>query len=167
MGFCNSGLNKYLWGGEKRTDITDDWRRYYPNVGDIARFDAATLQENVISRAVFDEYFGDTGYAGFDGKVWLLVDGGCYSASEEFTVFCKQTGFATVIGTQTRGGGIGSGNPYVFPLPNSGMLIYYEPWYGFNDDGSCNQIIGAMPDMDIGGSRRDAFQFCMELILAE
>ena len=155
LGLQNGGLNIYLWGGEHPVNLPNDWRDYFPNVGDISRFDMITLIENVVS----------SDYAiGFNGKVWLLVDGLSYSASDGLASFSKQTGFATVIGTQTGGAGGGGWNPYTFPLPNSGMLIYYEPWYSFNEDGTCNQIVGTKPDIDVGD--RDALDVVRELIAA-
>jgi len=153
LGFINGGLNTYLWGGEYPVNLPDDWRNYFPNVGDILRFDTISLSENEYS---------DNISVGFNGKIWLLVDGSSASASDAFAVFCKQTGFATVIGTQTSGTGTGAGSPYAFPLPNSGMLIYYEPWYVFNEDGTCNQIEGTEPDIDVGD--RDALDVVRELI---
>lgn len=155
-GSTNGGLNTYIWGGKYPADNQNDWQESYPNIGDLSRFDAIAVNELVIDNS-------DTDRVGFNGKTWLLVDGKCASASELFTVFCKQTGFATIVGTRTGGKGI-SGQPYTFPLPNSGMLIYYEAWYGFNDDGTCNQIVGTNPDIDVG--KRDALTVCLEMIAA-
>lgn len=84
--------------------------------------------------------------AGFDGKVWLLVSGRVYSAAEAFTVFCKDTGFATVVGEPTNGDGIGI-DPVFFMLPNSGLLVRYSPLFGLNPDGSSNEEFGTTPDI--------------------
>lgn len=44
----------------------------------------------------------------FQGKIWVLIDKECYSAAEGFTAFCKSTGFATLVGTETGGSGLTS-----------------------------------------------------------
>ncbi len=84
--------------------------------------------------------------SGFDGKIWLLVSERVYSAAEAFTVFCKDTGFATVVGTPTGGDGIGI-DPVYLCLPNSRLLIRYSPLFGLNPDGSSNEEYGSIPDI--------------------
>ncbi|MCL1820658.1 MAG: S41 family peptidase [Oscillospiraceae bacterium] len=155
LGVLDGGLNTYIRGEDYPYNLREDWQDIFPNITDVTQFDRLVSNDN---------YSADSDNSiGFNGNIWLLVDGGCYSASEAFTIFCKQTGFATVVGTQTGGSGVG-GNPYAFPLPNSGLLIRYEGWYAFNDDGTCNQIVGTKPDIDVG--RRDALEVCLELIAA-
>ena len=82
----------------------------------------------------------------FCGKIWVLIDEKCYSAADQFAYFCKETGFATLVGTTTRGNGIGL-QPYVMALPYSGLLVYYDPFLSFNPDGTCNGIVGTRPDI--------------------
>ncbi|RKJ78783.1 peptidase S41 [Butyricicoccus sp. 1XD8-22] len=84
--------------------------------------------------------------SGFDGEIWLLVSEYVYSASEAFTVFCKDTGFATVVGMPTGGDGIGI-DPVFLRLPNSGLLVRYAPLFGLNPDGSSNEEYGSAPDL--------------------
>lgn len=152
----SGSLNTYLWDGKHPESPSNEWEEKFPSIKNqyTSRFNALYLREKV--------YNGER--VGFDGRIWLLVDRWCFSSSEMLTSLSKQTGFATVVGTQTGGSGITGSTPYTFPLPNSGMLIYYEPWYGFNDDGTCNQIVGTEPDIDVG--KRDALEVCMELIAA-
>lgn len=52
----------------------------------------------------------------FHGKIWVLVDEYCYSATDALVWFCKETGFATVVGTKTGGNGKGA-QPYMMALP--------------------------------------------------
>lgn len=85
--------------------------------------------------------------AAFHGRVWLLVGPMVYSASESFSVFCKATGFATLVGTQTGGDGIGALDPVLLRLPNSGILIQYTMMYGLNPDGSSSEEAGTTPDI--------------------
>lgn len=82
----------------------------------------------------------------FKGKIWLLVSEDVYSAAEAFTVFCKSTGFATIVGTQTGGDGIGI-DPAYLVLPNSGIMVRYSIFYGINDDGTNNEEYGTIPDI--------------------
>ena len=83
----------------------------------------------------------------FHGRVWLLVGPMVYSASESFSVFCQATGFATLVGTQTSGDGIGALAPVMLRLPNSGILVQYTMMYGLNPDGSGSEETGTTPDV--------------------
>lgn len=85
--------------------------------------------------------------AAFHGRVWLLVGPQVYSASESFAVFCQATGFATLVGTQTGGDGVGALDPVMMRLPNSGILIQYTMMYGLNPDGSSSEEAGTTPDI--------------------
>jgi len=85
--------------------------------------------------------------AAFHGRVWLLVGPKVYSASESFSVFCKATGFAALVGQQTGGDGIGALNPIFMRLPNSGILIQFTMMYGLNPDGSGSEEAGTSPDI--------------------
>lgn len=101
---------------------------------------------------------------GFQGKVWLLVSGNCYSSSDQFAFFCKDTGFATLVGTPTGGNGMGA-QPYVMALPYSGLVIEYEPYLSFNPDGTCNGISGTQPDI-FSGNGQSALDACLAAIRA-
>lgn len=83
----------------------------------------------------------------FRGRVWVLVGELVYSASESFAVFCQQTGFATLVGTQTGGDGIGALDPILLQLPNSGILIRFTALFGLNPDGGSNEEHGTTPDV--------------------
>ena len=85
--------------------------------------------------------------ASFHGRVWLLVGPMVYSASESFSVFCQSTGFATLVGRQTGGDGIGALDPILMRLPNSGILIQFTMMYGLNPDGSSSEEAGTAPDI--------------------
>lgn len=101
----------------------------------------------------------------FNGKIWVLIDNGCYSSTDQFAVFCKATGFATLVGTETGGNGIGM-QPYIMALPYSGLVVYYEPYLSFNPDGSCNGIRGTQPDL-VPGEGQSALDACLAAIHAE
>lgn len=85
--------------------------------------------------------------APFHGRIWLLVGANVYSASESFSVFCKETGFATLVGHETGGDGIGALDPILLQLPNSGLLVWFTMMFGLNSDGSSSEEAGTIPDI--------------------
>jgi len=99
----------------------------------------------------------------FKGKAWLLIDGGVGSAAADFTKSCKSAGLATLVGS--RAGSGGSGQPIFLPLPNSGLLVFFEDVVGINDDGTCAAFVGTAPDIDVSGA--DALDVCVEQIIME
>lgn len=80
------------------------------------------------------------------GRLWLLVSERVFSSSEYAAMFTKSTGFATLVGTQTGGDGIGV-DPLPIVLPNSGLMVRYSPVYGITSDGASSQECGTMPDI--------------------
>ena len=98
----------------------------------------------------------------YNGTIWVLIDDTVYSSSENFVMFCKNTGFATLIGTPTNGDG-GIADPILVSLPNSGLLIRFSVFYGLNKDGSGNEANGTKPDIVISDNE-DALEKCLELI---
>ena len=85
--------------------------------------------------------------APFRGRIWVLVGPAVYSASESFAVFCQETGFATLVGQQTGGDGIGALDPVFLQLPNSGILVQFTMMFGLNGDGSSSEEAGTTPDI--------------------
>lgn len=100
----------------------------------------------------------ETGEKLFQGKIWVLTGPSVYSSSEAFAVFCKETGFATLVGQTT--GGSDSGGAIWYELPNSHVLIMFDVEYCLNSDGSCNMETGTSPDIEA----EDALKTVMELI---
>lgn len=98
----------------------------------------------------------------FQGQLWMLIDSSNYSASDAFASFCKATGFARLVGETTGGNGRG-GQPYTFALPNSGLLVYFDPYFSLNPDGSCNAIAGTRPDIETKPGMT-ALETCLEAI---
>lgn len=82
----------------------------------------------------------------FSGQFWLLVGPGVYSASEMFAIFCKDTGFAPLVGQTTGGDGIGV-DPMICVLPNSGIAYQFTTMNGLNLGGGSNQEMGTEPDI--------------------
>lgn len=136
-----SDLGSFTGYGKKITKkefslLSEEWTEL--NEDDVAMLDNFYLSGMTIHPSL-DE-------PAFKGKIWLLIDRAVFSASEEFTVFCKQTGFATVVGKTTSGNGLGM-SPYYAALPNSGLILGYDGNYGFNIDGSINGEVGTHPDI--------------------
>jgi len=82
----------------------------------------------------------------FQGKIWVLTGPSVYSTAENFVLFCKSTGFATLVGKTTGGGN--TGGPIIYELPVSHILIQFDVEYCLNPDGSCSQELGTVPDID-------------------
>lgn len=100
---------------------------------------------------IFDSFISDTmtyspkNSLGFNGNIYVLVSGRVYSASEAFASFCKDTGFATLIGQRTGGDGYGT-DPALFCLPNSGIIGRYPLQYGMMANGEANEEVKTQPD---------------------
>lgn len=89
----------------------------------------------------------------FEGNIYLLVDNIVYSSSESFSIFCKETGFATVIG-ETTGGDGGGFDPVLFNLKNSGLIVRIAGDMYLTDSGVCNEEFKTTPDYIIENPER-------------
>lgn len=89
----------------------------------------------------------------FKGKIYLLVDEVVYSSSESFAIFCKDTGFATLIGQRTGGDG-GGVDPVIFNLKNSGLLVRMSSDMYLTSNGICNEEFKTSPDYEVYDTRR-------------
>lgn len=98
----------------------------------------------------------------FKGNIYVLIDEPVYSSSESFTMFCKKTGFASLVGRNSGGDG-GGADPLVIPLPESGLLFRYSTLYSLNDDGSCNEEFGTTPDY-VAESYETPLEACLKII---
>ncbi|WP_312941631.1 S41 family peptidase [Oscillibacter sp.] len=114
-----------------------------PELKELSSEDMADLS---LARELSEPVEPDTGEKMFHGKIWVLVGSAVYSSAEAFAVFCKDTGFATLVGQTT--GGSDSGGPILFELPNSHLLVQFDVEYCLNADGSCNQETGTVPDIE-------------------
>jgi len=98
----------------------------------------------------------------YNGTIWILVDDTVYSSSENFVMFCKNTGFAALVGASTGGDG-GIADPLLVALPNSGLIVLFSVFYGLNGDGSGNEANGTKPDIVLS-ENEDALKKCLERI---
>ena len=123
--------------------ITEFPIHLFPELSDqqLDSFEYYTISETIIDHSSTYPYSPS-----FNGQFWLLVDGSVYSASDAFARFCKETGFAIVVGTET-GGGSGSFSPMVVSLPNTGICFRFSPTLGLNSDGTSDEQVGTIPNV--------------------
>ncbi len=81
----------------------------------------------------------------FNGEIIVLTDNVVYSAAEAFTLFCKQTGFATIYGTTSGGDGIME-FPTYYALPNSKLVICITSALGLDHTGHASEEVRTQPD---------------------
>ncbi len=123
------------------------WRKEF---GVTNRHPKRNLQ-NLPPEVLTDEYklyklvnhYEPTTKVDFDGQIILLTDWYVCSSAEAFTVFCKQTNFATIYGTNTGGDGIG--HQVYFALPNSKLVIEMSAAIGLNEDSYSNEEFHTEP----------------------
>lgn len=97
----------------------------------------------------------------FEGKIWLLVDGGSASASELAANASIGTGFATVVGEPTAGI---TGVVYTFAaLPNTGILFRIDLGYTVDRYGRSIEEFGVIPQV-LNSLGVDALETVLALI---
>jgi len=100
----------------------------------------------------------------FGGEIWLLVDGGSASASENAANISMATGFATVVGEPTMGA---TGVIYTFAaLPNTGILFRIDIGYTVDQYGRSIEEFGVIPQIP-NAPGLDALQTVLAIIAPE
>jgi hypothetical protein len=94
----------------------------------------------------FSTTYTPTRQISFNGQIILLTDRTVYSAAEGFTNFCKQTGFATIIGTTSGGDGFFVWPVYVV-LPHSKLVITMTSSMSLDSRGRANEETRTIPDI--------------------
>jgi carboxyl-terminal processing protease len=87
----------------------------------------------------------------FTGKLVLLVDGGCNSACEDFTMPFKDNHRATLVGQNTSGS---TGEPFVTDFGN-GMLVLIGAKRAAFPDGMPFEGVGIKPDIEVQPTAED------------
>ncbi|NHJ40646.1 MAG: hypothetical protein FK731_11485 [Asgard group archaeon] len=82
----------------------------------------------------------------FKGKIVILIDGNSFSATDAFSLFCKETKFGKMYGTQSGGDGISYG-PIYYVLPNSKIVMRFTPAMGIDYSGHSNEAVRVQPDV--------------------
>lgn len=99
----------------------------------------------------------------FEGKIYIITGNRTYSAADQFAYFAKSTGFATLVGTNTRGGTGVLGYPFHLILPKSGLAIRYDSLYRIDETGKSIDEFGTPPDILVE-TNYDALQACLDYI---
>jgi C-terminal processing protease CtpA/Prc len=82
----------------------------------------------------------------FNAGISLLIDNSTWSASAAFALFCKETNFAKLYGTATKGEAVSSGTIF-YVLPNSKIVIRFNPCMGIDYSGSSCEEVKVQPDV--------------------
>ena len=82
----------------------------------------------------------------FKGKIIILIDSNSFSATDAFSLFCKETKFGEIYGTQSGGDGISYG-PIYYVLPNSKLVVRFTPAMGIDYTGHSNEVVRVQPDI--------------------
>ena len=86
----------------------------------------------------------------FKGDMYVLINGGCYSACDDYAQTVKRIGMATLVGQTTGGyGGIGYCMNSLVRLPKSGMIFALDVHLPLNPDGSFTALHGLEPDIEL------------------
>jgi hypothetical protein len=83
----------------------------------------------------------------FKGDIFILIDEGCGSATDDYANAVKRMGCATLVGRNTGGGAAGYFPMIIVRLPASGMIFILEPDLVINPDGSVDELFGTEPDV--------------------
>ncbi|MCL2814850.1 MAG: S41 family peptidase [Oscillospiraceae bacterium] len=98
----------------------------------------------------------------FEGKIWILIDGGAYSAAEISAALAKESGFATLVGQPTFGS-FGGYTAAFIGLPNTGVIIRYDYGYVTDLQGRSLEEFGITPHI-YNRSGKDALATVLAVI---
>lgn len=85
----------------------------------------------------------------FNGKIIVLIDGGVFSATEDYILAFKQLRMGITAGGKTGGGAAGYIMSPIVKLPNSGILVKIETEFLLNEHGKLNEVERTKPDIYI------------------
>ena len=119
----------------------------------LAHLDYAWLSQSVMELA--------EDHVGFDGQVWLLVDEMSWSASVLAAMTAMETGFATVVGSNTSGI-LGVTHMYR-ALPHTGIIWRTDIGFMTDAQGRSLEVYGLTPDV-LNMEGMDALETVLQLI---
>lgn len=82
----------------------------------------------------------------FNAKIAMLIDNMTWSAATALALFSKETNFAAIYGTSTKGEGISDGTIF-YVLPNSKIFIRFNPSLGIDFTGNSCEEVKVQPDI--------------------
>jgi len=88
----------------------------------------------------------------FNGKIFILVDKDTISAADSYISAAKELGLGTVMGDNTSGWGNQYIQPWIFSLPNSGLMFRMDVELAYNADKKESSIYGTSPDIYLQNS---------------
>ena len=77
----------------------------------------------------------------------MLINGGCFSAADDYADLVKRIGLGTLVGQNTGGGGGRYLTPPAIRLPRSGMIFRAETELLLTPNGAVNELFGTEPDV--------------------
>ena len=95
-------------------------------------------------------------YYHFEGKLYVLVNGGSFSAADDYADLVRRLGLGTLVGQKTGGGSGGYLAPGIVRLPRSGMIFRAETKILVPRGGSVDELFGTSPDVQLPPSARPA-----------
>jgi hypothetical protein len=95
-------------------------------------------------------------------KIVVLMDRANFSSSESFVHFCKSTGFATLVGSNSSGDGVGF-DPILVELPFSHLILRLPIDAALGFDGAINYDHGTAPDIVVEDGM-DSLQYVIDHI---
>jgi hypothetical protein len=85
----------------------------------------------------------------FHGDIYVLINGGSFSATDNYANEIKRIGFAKLVGQSTTGSCAAYISAPAIRLPASGMIFRTETELVINPDGSVNELVGTSPDIEL------------------
>ncbi len=168
--YKNGSVNVQMWDGwpENNPEVelqelsslsTEDYPKL--NMASLEGCDGVAVSTATIDYTEEENPNGEE----FEGRLWILTDGENMSSAEMMVQYLKGEDFCTLVGKQTAGVSGIMANPanMYAPMPNCGMLVRYSPFYFLNEDGTCNDLEGTHPDIEIE-SGETAMQRCLKEI---
>ena len=168
--YKNGSVNVQMWDGWPENDPEVELQELSSlSTEDYPKLNMASLEgcDGVAVRTATIDYTEDENPNGeeFEGRLWILTDGENMSSAEMMVQYLKGEDFCTLVGKQTAGVSGIMANPanMYAPMPNCGMLVRFSPFYFLNEDGTCNDLEGTHPDIEIE-SGETAMQRCLKEI---
>jgi len=126
------------------------------NQDDLQMFNKLYIQKRVIYPT------GNNNKKMFSGNIYVLIDKNTNPVTEDIAAFCKNTGFAEIVGRKTE---TVFSTEYItnYILSESGFMFGYCPLYLLNSDGSCNAEYGTEPDY-VCINRESPLDACLRII---
>ena len=168
--YKNGSVNVQMWDGwpENNPEVelqelsslsTEDYPKL--NMASLEGCDGVAVSTATIDYTEEENPNGEE----FEGRLWILTDGENMSSAEMMVQYLKGEDFCTLVGKQTAGVSGIMANPanMYAPMPNCGMLVRFNPFYFINEDGTCRDLEGTHPDIEIE-SGETAMQRCLKEI---